>query len=83
MGTKTVFTAALLIDGTGKPRFKAELGIRDGRIAALSTGEALTGRQKLDATDLIVVPGFIDFHSHSDWILPLEDHDVGKIVDER
>jgi len=64
-----------VIDGTGRPRFRADLGIRDGRIAAMTTGEHLTGGQTLDATGLVVAPGFIDVHSHSDWILPLPDHD--------
>ena len=66
-----------VIDGTGRPRFKADIGIQDGRIGALSTGEPLAGRQELDAAGLVVAPGFIDMHSHSDWILPLEDHDQG------
>jgi N-acyl-D-amino-acid deacylase len=64
-----------VIDGTGRPRFRADVGIRDGRIAAVAVGERLTGRQTLDADGLVVAPGFIDVHSHSDWILPLPDHD--------
>lgn len=40
------------------------LGIRDGAIAALGT-EALTGRDTIDATGLVVAPGFIDLHQHS------------------
>jgi N-acyl-D-amino-acid deacylase len=70
-----VITNGTMIDGSGRPRFRADLGIRDGRIMAIATGERLTGRQTLDATGLIVAPGFIDVHSHSDWILPLPDHD--------
>jgi N-acyl-D-amino-acid deacylase len=49
--------------------------VQKGKIAAISEREALAGRQSLDASGLIVAPGFIDVHSHADWILPLPDHD--------
>ena len=63
-----------IIDGSGRRRFRADLGLRDRRIAAVSEGQPLDGRQALDAAGLIVAPGFIDVHSHADWILPLPDH---------
>jgi len=64
-----------IIDGTGQPRFRADLGVVGSHIAAISRGEPLSGRQTIDATGLIVAPGFIDIHSHADWIFPLPDHD--------
>jgi len=70
-----VITIGMLIDVTGKPRFRADLGIREGRIAAVSAGVPLTAPHTLDAAEAVVAPGFIDVHSHSDWILPLSDHD--------
>ena len=70
-----VIANGTVIDGTGRARFRADLGLCDGRIAAVSSGEPLTGRQTLDAAGLVVAPGFIDVHSHADWILPLPDHD--------
>ena len=75
MNFDLVITNGTVIDGTGQPRFRADLGIRDGRIAAIAMGEHLIGGQTLDANGLVVAPGFIDVHSHSDWILPLPDHD--------
>ncbi|MBN1138432.1 MAG: D-aminoacylase [Anaerolineae bacterium] len=71
-----VIANGTIIDGTGQPRFRADLGIRQGKIAAIATGEALRGRQTLAAAGLAVAPGFIDVHSHSDWIVPLADHDA-------
>jgi N-acyl-D-amino-acid deacylase len=65
-----------IIDGTGKSRFHADLGLRGGRIAAVAEGEPLQGQHVLDAGGLAVAPGFIDVHSHADWILPLADHDA-------
>jgi N-acyl-D-amino-acid deacylase len=70
-----VITHGTIVDGSGRPGFRADLGIRNGKIAAIATGETLTGRQTVQAADLVVAPGFIDLHSHSDWILPLPDHD--------
>jgi len=70
-----VIAGGTVIDGTGQPRFRADLGIHNGRIAALVTAEHLTTPDTLDATGLVVAPGLIDIHSHSDWILPFQGHD--------
>jgi N-acyl-D-amino-acid deacylase len=70
-----VITRGTIIDGTGRPRFRADVGIRDGVIVAVAPGQRLEGTQTLDAAGLIVAPGFIDIHSHADWVLPLPDHD--------
>ena len=75
MNFDLVINNGTVIDGTGQARFRANVGILDGKIAAISQDGPLTGRQTLDATDLIVAPGFIDIHSHADWVLPLPDHD--------
>jgi N-acyl-D-amino-acid deacylase len=75
MDFELAITNGTVIDGTGQPRFRADLGIQRGKIAAIAAGEHLTGRQTLDAAGLVVAPGFIDVHSHADWILPLPDHD--------
>jgi N-acyl-D-amino-acid deacylase len=75
MNYDLVIASGTVVDGTGRSRFRADLGIRDGRISAVSADIPLSGAQTLDATGLIVAPGFIDLHSHADWILPLADHD--------
>jgi len=53
-----------LVDGTGAPRRRADVGVRDGRIAAIGTleGEGPT----LDAAGYVVAPGFVDIHTHYD-----------------
>lgn len=54
-----------VIDGTGNPAYFADVAIRDGRIAALGR-VAGTAREDLDATGLIIAPGFIDAHTHAE-----------------
>lgn len=53
-----------VVDGTGLPRFSADVGVENGRIAAI--GKDLSGRESLDCSGHVVAPGFIDCHSHSD-----------------
>jgi N-acyl-D-amino-acid deacylase len=58
-------TGGMLVDGTGAPRRRGDVGIRSGRVVAL--GEARgSARQTLDAADRIVAPGFVDIHTHYD-----------------
>ena len=66
-----LITGGRVVDGTGNPWFLADVGIRDGRIAAVGR-LALAGADAtrvIDATGLVVAPGFIDLHTHSDGAL--------------
>jgi N-acyl-D-amino-acid deacylase len=58
-----------VIDGTRAPRFDADVGIRDGRIAAIGDLGGRRASRTLDATGRIVAPGFIDSHTHDDQAL--------------
>ncbi|MDM8544315.1 D-aminoacylase [Desulfococcaceae bacterium HSG9] len=56
-----------IIDGTGNPYFTADIGIVGEEIAAISLiGDEMKADRVLDATGMIVSPGFIDTHSHDD-----------------
>jgi N-acyl-D-aspartate/D-glutamate deacylase/sugar lactone lactonase YvrE len=60
-----------LVDGTGNPWFNGDVAIKGDQIAAIGK-VAGPGKREIDARGLVVAPGFIDIHSHSDWLL-LED----------
>ena len=55
-----------IIDGTGNPWFKGDLGIKNGKIEKIGHLDLSKAEKTLDADGLIVCPGFIDMHSHSD-----------------
>lgn len=55
-----------LVDGTGAPAIRADLGVAGGRIVAIGDLKAASAAQRVDATDRIVCPGFIDTHTHSE-----------------
>src|SRR5213078_5342595 len=57
------------VDGTGNPSFLADLALKDGRVAGLGRLEGKTAKRTIDAKGLIVSPGFIDIHNHSDYTL--------------
>jgi N-acyl-D-amino-acid deacylase len=66
MSLDLVFRGGLVADGTGGPAFVADVGIADGRIAAVGRLGSATAARSIDARDLVVAPGFVDMHSHSD-----------------
>lgn len=55
-----------VIDGTKAPRFDADVGVIDGRIAAIGDLSQASADQTIDAMGRIVAPGFIDSHTHDD-----------------
>lgn len=60
-----VLAGGMLIDGTGVPARRADVAVKDGRIAAVGQLSA-PAAQRLDATGLFVSPGFLDIHRHGD-----------------
>ncbi|MBI3304357.1 MAG: amidohydrolase family protein [Deltaproteobacteria bacterium] len=62
----TIIKGGTIVDGTLIPPYKADLGIKGGKIAKIGHLKSSEARQVLDATGLIVAPGVIDLHCHYD-----------------
>jgi N-acyl-D-amino-acid deacylase len=62
----TLIRNGTVIDGTGRLRYVADVGISRGKIEAIGRLENAEAVRTVDATGLVVAPGFIDMHSHSD-----------------
>ncbi len=68
-----VFHGGSIVDGTGAPAVRGDVGIRGDRIVAIGPDLSDTASARLvDATGCIVTPGFIDIHSHSDLTLVID-----------
>ncbi len=65
----TVIRGGFVVDGTGTPHRQADVGVHGGAVAAVGDLAHVEGARVLDAAGLIVAPGFVDIHSHSDFTL--------------
>jgi N-acyl-D-amino-acid deacylase len=68
-----------VVDGTGNPSFVGDVGVRDGRVAAVGRLAGRTAARTIDATGLAVAPGFIDIHNHSDDTI-VEDGNAESMI---
>ncbi|WP_049580056.1 N-acyl-D-amino-acid deacylase family protein [Streptomyces sp. SBT349] len=69
---------ATVVDGTGGPGYPADVTVTGGVIEDVG-GRALTGRRVIDATGLVLAPGFIDMHAHSDLSLLTDPDHLAKV----
>jgi N-acyl-D-amino-acid deacylase len=68
-----------VLDGTGAPAYRADIGLAGDRIAAIGDLSAVTADTSIDGTGLVAAPGFIDMHSHSDFTLPINPRAESKV----
>ena len=61
-----VIRGGTIVDGTGIPRYRADLGVKDGKVAMISGKINAAGSKELDASGCIVAPGAVDLHTHYD-----------------
>ncbi len=76
---KKLIINGTVVDGTGKPGYKANVLVEDDKIAAIGDIQPAEGMEVIDAAGLVVAPGFIDTHSHSDLKI-LEEPEVAPKV---
>ncbi|MDH3455276.1 MAG: D-aminoacylase [Gemmatimonadota bacterium] len=69
-----------VVDGTGNPRFRADVGVRGDRIAAIGHLTDVPARRRVDVSELVVAPGFIDMLGWSDIKLLADGRAVSKIT---
>ena len=62
----TIVKGGTVVDGTKVPRYQADIGIKDGKIAEIGKLNDSDAKKVIDANGLIVAPGFIDLHTHYD-----------------
>ncbi|MBI4606466.1 MAG: D-aminoacylase [Planctomycetes bacterium] len=74
-----VLRGGRIVDGTGNPWFHGDVAVQGDRIALVGAVPAAAGRREIDVKGLVVAPGFIDIHSHSDTLL-FEDGDAQSKV---
>ena len=61
-----VIKGGTVIDGLRTPRYKADVGIADGRVVQIGRVDAAAGADVVDASGKVVAPGFVDLHTHYD-----------------
>jgi N-acyl-D-aspartate/D-glutamate deacylase len=75
----TVVRNGRIIDGTGSPWYSGDIGIRDGRIAAIGNLTNAPARRTIDARGMVVAPGFIDMLGQSELTILVNSHLPSKI----
>jgi N-acyl-D-aspartate/D-glutamate deacylase len=80
-GTKydLLIVGGRIIDGSGSPWYAGSVAIKDGLIADIGRLEGATAKRVIDAKGLVVAPGFIDLHTHSDYTLLVDGNAESKI----
>jgi N-acyl-D-amino-acid deacylase len=74
-----VITNGRIIDGTGSPWYSGDLGIRDGKIAAIGSLSASPRKRTIDAAGKVVAPGFIDMLGQSELTILVDPRLPSKI----
>lgn len=75
-----VIAGGRIVDGTGAPWFVADVGIKGDRIVAISDLKGATAKTRIDATGLVVAPGFIDLLGQSEFNVLVDNRAASKIM---
>jgi len=75
-----LFAGGRVVDGTGAPWFRADVCVRGGRVAAVGDLGAAPAKRRIDATRLVVAPGFIDMMGQSEYNVLVDSRAASKIT---
>jgi N-acyl-D-amino-acid deacylase len=64
-----VIAGGEIVDGSGAPRKRADIGVQDGFIVEIGDLAGTAAHRRVDATGMVTAPGFIDVHTHDDQLL--------------
>jgi len=70
----------IVVDGSGSPGFRADVVVSEGKIQAVGDSTNVQARKIIDAQGLVVCPGFVDMHTHSDILLLANPRQESKIM---
>ena len=73
-----LITNGLVVDEYGNEPYYADIAIKNGRITKIEKNIQDEANEIIDATGIIVSPGFIDVHSHND-LVPFMDENIGRL----
>ena len=74
-----IIRGGMIADGTGRPMYRADVAVKDGVIEEIGDLKGRTAEKELDASGLIVAPGFFDVHSHSDTSFLKDSSSASKL----
>ena len=69
-----------IVDGTGAPWFRGDVGLQGDRIKAIGDLRAASARQRIDASGLVIAPGFIDMLGQSEFCVLVDNRAASKIT---
>jgi dihydroorotase/N-acyl-D-amino-acid deacylase len=75
-----IFAGGRVVDGTGAPWFRADVGVKGDRIAAVGDLSKATAARRIDSTSLVVAPGFIDMMGQSEYNVLVDGRAASKIT---
>ncbi|MBR0228146.1 MAG: D-aminoacylase [Clostridia bacterium] len=74
-----IIRGATVIDGTGRPGFRGDVAVQNGKILVVGDCGGLRAREEIDAEGLTCAPGFIDAHAHSDTMFMKDSSGASKL----
>ncbi len=80
MGFDYLIRNGVIVDGTGSDPFSADLAIQAGRIKAIGKLGTNSAARVIDATGLVIAPGFVDIHTHADLELMANPRIESKLM---